>query len=234
VSATDVELIARIVIAAFIGTVLGLEREAAGHEPGIRTHALVAVGAAVFTVAGAYGFDDVAGRRLADPARVAAQVATGIGFVGAGAVLRSGATVRGLTTATTLWVSAAVGVAAGAGLYVPLVATGLIAILVLVGLRRLKPHLLRRFGGVHRRVSVEYQRGFGTIGPLFRQLEEVRCRVGRLHIEDEGGDGALHHGGIRRVTVAVQVTDERALAAAVGALERRAEVVSISVDALDD
>src|SRR3954465_2370770 len=96
---------------------LGLEREVRGDPAGSRTHALVAVGAALFTIAGAYGFSDVPRGPNIDPARVAAQVASGVGFLGAGAILRQGFGVRGLTTAATLWLAAAIGVASGAGAY---------------------------------------------------------------------------------------------------------------------
>src|SRR5947209_16104021 len=87
------------------------------HAAGVRTHALVAVGAALFTVAGAYGFADVPHGSNVDPARIAAQVASGVGFLGAGAILRQGIGVRGLTTAATLWLAAALGLASGAGAY---------------------------------------------------------------------------------------------------------------------
>src|SRR3954447_10949743 len=126
-----IELVVRITIAAVAGALLGLEREVRGHDPGIRTHALVAMGAALFTVSGAYGFSDV---RLpsADPARLAAQVAAGVGFLGAGAVLRRGEAVKGLPTAAALWLAASLGVAAGAGLYGPLGATTVAALVVLI------------------------------------------------------------------------------------------------------
>jgi putative Mg2+ transporter-C (MgtC) family protein len=227
----EVDLVLKIVVAAMVGGVIGLEREVGGHEPGIRTHALVAVGAALFTVAGAYGFGDVRGIASGDPARVAAQVATGVGFIGAGAILRSGGTVRGLTTAATLWVSAAVGVAAGAGIYLPLGAAAALTLAVLVGLRAVTSRLLARWGGVHRRVRIEYERGHGTIGPLMRQLSELRCRVGELHVEDDD-DHCVANTGIRRVTIFVQVHDEGQLTAAISALERRVEVHTITLEPL--
>src|SRR3954469_13343686 len=126
-----IELVLRITVAAVAGALLGLEREVRGHDPGIRTHALVAMGAALFTVSGAYGFSDV---RLpsADPSRLAAQVAAGVGFIGAGAVLRSGGSVKGLTTAATLWLAAALGVPPGGGAYGALAATTVAALVVLV------------------------------------------------------------------------------------------------------
>ena len=113
----SLDVMARVLLAAMLGALVGAERQARSHAAGARTHALVASGAALFTLAGAYGFPDIARSASVDPMRVAAQVASGIGFVGAGAIIRDGLSVKGLTTAATLWASAAVGVAAGAGFY---------------------------------------------------------------------------------------------------------------------
>jgi putative Mg2+ transporter-C (MgtC) family protein len=184
----------------------------------------------MFTIAGAYGFADA--RATADPSRIAAQVAAGVGFIGAGAVLRSGRTVRGLTTAATLWVSAAVGVAAGAGIYVPLVAAAAVTLIVLVGLDLAKPRFFVRLGGVHCQVRLEYERGHGTLGPLIRQLEELQCRVARLHVEDDD-EHRVDAPGIRPVTIFVQTRDEVSLTAAVGTFEHRDEVVTISVEPVE-
>ncbi len=227
--AGELELIGRVVLAAVIGGVIGLEREVTGDEPGIRTHVLVSIGAALFTIAGAYGFTDLGREGEYDPARVAAQVATGVGFIGAGAVLRSGPTVRGLTTAATLWVGAAVGVAAGAGIYLPLAAATLLALLVLVVLRAVKPSLMARLGGAHRLVCVEYRRGYGTIGPLIRELQTLPCRVGQLVVEDDD-EHCVEAAGLRRVTIGVQVPDPQRLTEVVAALERRDEILSVSVE----
>src|SRR5436309_12498097 len=113
------EALVRLVLAAAFGGAVGLERELREREAGFRTHMLVSVGSALFTIAGAYAFRDflVNGGSVvrADPTRIAAQIVTGIGFLGAGAIIRQGLSVRGLTTAATLWVGAAVGGAAGAG-----------------------------------------------------------------------------------------------------------------------
>lgn len=109
------DLLLRLVLAAAAGMALGLERQRGGHAAGARTHLLVAVGACMFTLSGAYGFDDVGRSTVWDPGRIAAQVASGIGFIGAGAILRDGATTKGITTAATLWISAVVGVGMGAG-----------------------------------------------------------------------------------------------------------------------
>src|SRR3954467_1257331 len=215
-----IELVLRITIAAVAGALLGLEREVRGHDPGIRTHSLVAMGAALFTVSGAYGFSDV---RLpsADPARLAAQVAAGVGFIGAGAVLRSGASVKGLTTAATLWLAASLGVAAGAGAYGPLAASTITALVILVCLPRVKPRLAR-LTGASRKLHVEYQRGHGTLGPLVRDLRRLNCRVGEVEVED---DDELTM-GLRRVSLSVHGGDVRNIGDAIEALRARPEVVS--------
>ena len=111
--------LARLSLAAVLGGAIGFERELRDREAGLRTHLLVCLGSALFTIVSAYGFREflTSGDQVvrADPTRIAAQIVTGIGFLGAGAIIRQGLTVRGLTTAATLWVSAAIGIAAGAG-----------------------------------------------------------------------------------------------------------------------
>jgi putative Mg2+ transporter-C (MgtC) family protein len=107
------EMVIRLVIAAFLGAVIGYERARAKKPAGIRTHLLVCMGAALFTVISIWGF---AGN--ADPSRIAAGVVVGVGFLGAGTILRQERGVAGLTTAATIWAVAAVGVAIGTGLYI--------------------------------------------------------------------------------------------------------------------
>ena len=129
------ELILRIFVAAVLGGIIGLEREYRAKEAGFRTHFLVALGSALFMVVSAYGFEDVVampGHRL-DVSRVAAQVVSGIGFIGAGTIIfhKSENVVRGLTTAAGVWVVAAIGLACGGGLYKLAVAA---TVLVLAGL----------------------------------------------------------------------------------------------------
>lgn len=123
--AAEVALAVRLLGAAALGAVVGLEREVHRHPAGMRTHLLVAVGAAGFTVLSLAAFDASG----SDPGRVAAQIVTGVGFLGAGAILKEGATVRGLTTAASLWAVAAIGMATGAGAW--WVALALTAIVVL-------------------------------------------------------------------------------------------------------
>jgi putative Mg2+ transporter-C (MgtC) family protein len=127
-------MVLRLLLAAALGAIIGYQRERAGKPAGLRTHVLICVGAALFTVASLYGFGAVA-----DPARVAAGIVAGIGFLGAGAIIhREGGLVAGLTTAATIWAVAAVGLAAGAGLYLVSAVTTILILIVL-----LLPHPIR-------------------------------------------------------------------------------------------
>ena len=130
----EVEMVLRLLLAAALGAIVGYQRERAGKIAGLRTHTLICAGAALFTIASIYGFGSVA-----DPARVAAGIVAGIGFIGAGAIIRTGeGIVAGLTTAATIWGVASIGLAAGAGLYlVSTVATFLMLIVLLI------PHPIR-------------------------------------------------------------------------------------------
>lgn len=129
---TQLELSVRLLIAALLGLAIGFEREIHGHPAGLRTHMLVALGSALFTVLSIYGFageGSVSPAAIVDPTRIAAQIVSGIGFLGAGAILKDGIVIRGLTTAASLWATSAVGMAAGAGEYVlAAVAAGVILI----------------------------------------------------------------------------------------------------------
>lgn len=111
----DYITIARVFLAFVLGGVVGFERQRMQRPAGLRTHMLVSAGSACFTVASVYGFDDMGTVR--DPARLAAQIITGIGFLGAGTIFRTGSTVRGLTTASSIWVTAAIGIVAGLGMF---------------------------------------------------------------------------------------------------------------------
>jgi putative Mg2+ transporter-C (MgtC) family protein len=133
--------LARLALATALGAVIGLERELDEKAAGLRTHMLVALGAALFTLVSAYGFSEFVGKDHVsfDPSRIAAQIVTGIGFLGAGVIFRSGFTVRGLTTAASLWLVAAIGMAAGVGYWQgALIATaaGVVALRPLEWLKR--------------------------------------------------------------------------------------------------
>ena len=132
---SDLEIIFQLILAAIVGLILGFEREVIGKPAGMRTYALVTLGATIFTIISKYGFTDVAGGDF-DPSRVAAQIVTGIGFLGAGIIIFRGVKVEGLTTASGLWVSAAIGMAIGAGMYSVGIVSAIIAFILMVLLRR--------------------------------------------------------------------------------------------------
>lgn len=125
--ATQLDLAMRLTVGLILGAIIGFERELHRQPAGFRTHSLVSLGAALFTVVSAFGF----GGDLADPTRIAAQIVSGIGFIGAGTILQYRGHIRGLTTAASLWSVAAIGTAAGAGLYVVAI-VGTVLILVIL------------------------------------------------------------------------------------------------------
>jgi putative Mg2+ transporter-C (MgtC) family protein len=125
----QLDVTVRLLAAAALGAGLGLEREVHGHPAGMRTHLLVSLGSAMFTVLSVYAFAGTGSP--ADPSRIAAQVVTGIGFLGAGAIVKYGPNIRGLTTAGSLWVVAAIGLSCGAAAYSLAVAGTLIAVAAL-------------------------------------------------------------------------------------------------------
>lgn len=130
----NLEFFIRIVLAAILGALVGLERSKRQKEAGVRTHCIIACTSALFMILSKYAFVDlvgVAGLRGADPARIAAQVVSGISFLGAGVIFKNGNSIRGLTTAAGMWGTAAVGMAIGAGMYW----VGLIEAAVLVGIQ---------------------------------------------------------------------------------------------------
>jgi putative Mg2+ transporter-C (MgtC) family protein len=171
------DVLLRLVVAAALGGAIGVEREIRDREAGIRTHLLVSVGSALFTIVSAYGFHDflTSGSSIvrADPTRIAAQIVTGIGFLGAGAIIRQGLSVRGLTTAGSLWVVAAIGMAAGAGYYWAGVVTTALTIFALWPLRVIAYHIIERVRPEEDRLIVELKPG-QPIGPLIAEMHDIQ------------------------------------------------------------
>jgi putative Mg2+ transporter-C (MgtC) family protein len=137
-----VDLLVRLSLAAGLGAAIGVERELRQKAAGLRTNMLIALGSAVFTVVSL----EIA-RTGGTPDRIAAQIVTGIGFLGAGAILRSGRSIHGMTTAATIWVNASIGMAAGAGLYTVAVSGTIITLIVLALLPYFEQRL-DRYAGV--------------------------------------------------------------------------------------
>jgi putative Mg2+ transporter-C (MgtC) family protein len=187
----------RLAVAALLGGAIGLERELDEKAAGLRTHMLVSAGSALFTIVSAYGFHDFLAHggnevRL-DPSRIAAQIVTGIGFLGAGVIFRQGFTVRGLTTAASLWIVAAVGMAAGAGFWQgAVIATG-VALVSLRPLEMAKEKLLPQRGP--NRLTIELEDGASSGAVLDA-------------VERHGDLLALRRDG-RRIEAEVRIDDDQ-------------------------
>ncbi|MGV8145912.1 MAG: MgtC/SapB family protein [Alkaliphilus sp.] len=178
---TTEELILRLVIAAGLGGAIGFEREINNRPAGLRTHILVCLGSCLVMILSTEAFGD-----SGDPARLAAQVVSGIGFLGAGTILRDGLNVRGLTTAATLWVSAGVGLATGVGYYIAAITTTVLVLFFLVFLRFLERRMkkLKRFS--HMKIfAIERA---GLIGEIGTSLGEHNIVIKNVSIESEAVD----------------------------------------------
>jgi len=175
----NTELILRLVLAAVLGSVVGADRERLVWAAGLRTHMLVCVGACLFMIVSAFGFADILGTShvILDPSRIAAQVVSGIGFLGAGSILLRGEVIRGLTTAASLWTVAAIGLAVGGGLYLAAVAATVIILIILAGLKPLEERFQGRNKSHH--LTVEVERGMLSLAALDAALGYRARRVTR-------------------------------------------------------
>jgi putative Mg2+ transporter-C (MgtC) family protein len=194
------EVIIRLVVAAILGSLIGLERERLDRGAGLRTHALVATASALVIIVSAYGFSDViqAGRIVLDPSRVAAQVVSGIGFLGAGTIILRKNAIRGLTTAASVWAVAGIGLAAGAGLYVAAAATTAILLAILLALKpvegRIFPH--KRVW----RITLRAQTRPGQVIAIEERVNALHLELRRLELlpDEENGMTTFRldvHGG---------------------------------------
>ena len=176
----DLELLDRLLLAAVLGGAIGAERELNDQPAGLRTHMLLTIGACLFTLISAYGFG-----RGTDPSRIAAQIVTGIGFLGGGAIVRHGLTVKGVTTAASIWATASVGVAIGAGSYVLGIGGAVLVVGTLFGLRR-ADEVLQRWGVSREEYLIEAVPGFDMerLAEIGRR-EKVALRGMQLEEDDD-------------------------------------------------
>lgn len=180
------DVVIRIVLATVLGGVIGIEREIREHTAGFRTHILVSVGAAAFTIASSYGLEGTS----FDPNRITAQIVSGIGFLGAGAIIRYGVSVRGLTTAASLWAVAAVGLAVGQGFYSLALITTLLVVVSLYLLRVIEERVIDRFVGVQVGVRIRFSSGGLTaLTGLLTSFREARVTVKEMVVEPGGETG---------------------------------------------
>jgi putative Mg2+ transporter-C (MgtC) family protein len=187
------ELALRIGLAAGLGAAIGLERELREREAGLRTHLLVSLGAALFTLVSAYGWTDwsfsTRSGIVFDPTRIAAQIVTGVGFLGAGAIIRHGLTVRGLTTAATLWTVAAIGMAVGAGYYWAAILTTAVVLVTLWPLRIVAFRIFTQLRPEERPLEIELARD-ASAQPVLAAVEALGVDYESMRVE-RSRDGLL-------------------------------------------
>lgn len=192
---SEVEIVVRLLVTVALCGAIGFERETRDQSAGFRTHILLGLGAALFTLVSAYGFMSFTeaalqseGRGLQfDPTRIVAQVATGVGFLGAGAIIRQGTDIRGLTTAASLWAAAAIGVAVGAGYLFGAVATTFIVLISLYLLRKVRAIVVPRLRTDYSIISLTFEEAGSNISAVTALLDRHEIGVRSLDAELEGG-----------------------------------------------
>jgi len=188
------EMLLRLLAAAALGSLVGFERERLLWAAGIRTHMLVCVGSCLIMIVSAFGFSDVLSKEhvVLDPSRIAAQVVSGIGFLGAGSILARGEIVKGLTTAASIWAVAAIGLAVGGGLYLAAGASTVIILLILAGMKPLEEAYRSRNQTCQLRIEVDH--GSFTPEVLRSTLDLRTSQIKRFLVQNrnaEGGDELL-------------------------------------------
>jgi len=181
----DLEIIFRLFLASFLGGLVGLEREVHGREAGIRTYLLVSLGSALIMIVSEYLAFEYQGKFSSDlfrvdPGRIAAQAITGIGFLGAGVIIRYKNSIRGLTTAASMWVVCAVGLAIGAGYYLFGSAVSGIAILSLVGLKGIEKKLSKDW---YEEMIIISEDREGQIDRIQEVMDKYNIKVTKLNIK---------------------------------------------------
>ncbi|MBI2775745.1 MAG: MgtC/SapB family protein [Chloroflexi bacterium] len=221
----QLDLAVRLVIAAGLGAAVGAEREIHGHPAGIRTHMLVALGSGLFTVLSIYGFGaDGASSAPVDPSRIAAQIVSGIGFLGAGAILKDGVVIRGLTTAASLWATAAVGMAAGAGEQIIAVVS---AVIILVSLWPLNALAERLHGTNQPEVQLRLAlTRVEALGDISAALAKGKVEIGAIQTQRLARESY-------RADLAIRARSANAIASALEAIEAIPGVDIVSASQAD-
>ena len=234
----NVELIIRVGAALGLGFLLGLERELTSKAAGLRTHILVCLGACVFTIISIYGFPTFAGgdnvvvensTGIRDTGRVAAQVVSGIGFIGAGAVLRNGPMIIGLTTAATLWLSAAIGMTCGVGLYGLAIITTISSVAVLTIIRVFERRLLPSSVKKTRRYKITVYCNGDDVNSIHDYLSTTVD-----HIEEFSSKRLIENPEKSKISVRFELLNKDTLKEMYTSIEKICATDSISVQELND
>ena len=222
------EVVARLLIAAALCGLIGFEREARDQAAGLRTHIILGVGAALFTLVSAYGFgefrDASKPETSFDPTRIAAQIVSGVGFLGAGAILRYGNDVRGVTTAATLWTVAAIGTAVGAGYLFGAVSATAIVLLALLALRALRRTITSRLSTNVATMEISFKDGGHDAPRALETLDRHGIRVRSLDVELEGERA--------RYSISVRIPPQQGVQATLSEISRLPGVEKLSLNGL--
>ncbi len=183
-------LLGRLLLACLLGGIIGYEREQTHRPAGFRTHILVCIGSALVMVTSEFIFKQYSGHTNADPARLGAQVISGIGFLGAGTIIREGFNVKGLTTAASLWAVSCVGIAVGIGFYEGAIAATILIYLTLITLKKIEDHIAKKSN--YRYIYVKSENIVGRIGIFSAAIEKHQLRIKSIDfISGEKGEALL-------------------------------------------
>lgn len=230
---TEFSIFIRVLMAVLLGFAVGLEREMTNKYAGLRTNILVCVGACVFTILSVYGFPTFANgdnvlidhaTGIRDTSRVAAQVVTGIGFIGGGTVLRHGATIFGITTAATLWMAASIGMACGTGMFLLAVIATVLTVLVLISVRFFEKNVLIKSTKNSRRLKINLTCGnefsntiYDFIVDKYPNLHEISKKQSK---QDEN---------LTKINVIIDINDRKPLQSTYKMFQKIEGVESVSI-----
>jgi len=210
------DVILRLAVSAVLGSLIGIERERLSWAAGLRTHMLVSVGSTLIMLVSAYGFEHIllSDKVVLDPSRMAAQVVSGIGFLGAGSILLRGEIIRGLTTAASLWTVAAIGLAVGGGMYVAAVAGTSVVLIILAGIKPLE----RRYFADKQKRGIRFlvPADSFNINHLHQMLDAAVTRVSKFDVRRQSDDGDSQ--GFDEITIVFNRMPEREFHAALQTL----------------
>jgi putative Mg2+ transporter-C (MgtC) family protein len=222
------EVSIRLLLATILGGVVGIEREHHNHPAGFRTHILVCVGSTLIMLISMYGFEEYIHENtdhvVSDPARLAAQVVSGIGFLGAGTILVHGGTIKGLTTAASLWVVAGIGLALGSGFYFGAILSTILVLLSLVVLVRLEETFIRK--SQHHYVKVKVIDIPGKLGTITTKLGKKNVSIRKISIQEANEQ---EEEGFVNLSIAIRIPNTLSIAILLDELKTIDGVKEVSI-----
>ncbi len=230
---TEFSIFIRVLMAVLLGFAVGLEREMTNKYAGLRTNILVCVGACVFTILSVYGFPTFANgdnvlidhaTGIRDTSRVAAQVVTGIGFIGGGTVLRHGATIFGITTAATLWMAASIGMACGTGMFLLAVIATVLTVLVLISVRFFEKNVLIKSTKNSRRLKINLTCGNESSNTIYDFIVDKYPNLHEISKKQSKQDENL-----TKINVIIDINDRKPLQSTYKMFQKIEGVESVSI-----